>query len=164
MAESIALAGYISRANLPTPLANLPILVDPYNMILGDQSEAADASMKPGIEPTQSVTKYITASSPYVPGSQVVLATPDNATLNLRLIIDGGGSFAGLEAQVAPIIQAIRGQLSFQVSVSFDAWVSTWACYSGDYLVAMNQLWMFGYLCPMYLTLPRDPIPIAGPI
>jgi hypothetical protein len=163
MAESIALAGYISRANLPTPLANLPILVDPYNMILGDQSEAADASMKPGIEPTQSVTKYITASSPYVPGSQVVLATPDNATLNLRLIIDGT-SFADLEANVTPIIQAIRGQLSFQVSVSFDAWVSTWACYCGDYLVALNQIFLFGYLCPMYLTLPRDPTPIAGPI
>jgi hypothetical protein len=119
--------------------------------------------MKPGVEPTQSTTKYVWASSPYVAGQQPVLATPDNAQLNLRLIIDGT-SFADLETKVAPIIQAIRGQLSFQVSVSFDAWTSTWACYTGDYLVAMNQLWMFGYLCPMYLTLPRDPTPIAGPI
>ena len=163
MAASIALSGFISRANLPTPLPDLPIQVDPYWAILGDQSEAADASMKPGIEPTQSVTKYITASSPYVAGSQVVLATPDNAMLNLRLIIDGT-SFADLEAKVTPIIQAIRGQLSFQVSVSFDAWVSTWAVYTGDYLLAMNQLFLFGYLAPLYLTLPRDPTPLAGPI
>ncbi len=163
MAASVAVSGYITQSNLPTPLPNLPILVDPYPMILGDQSEAADSSMKPGVEPTQSATKYVTASSPYVAGSQIVLATPDNAVLNLRLIIDGT-SFADLLTKVAPIITAIRNQLSFQVSVSFDAWTSTWACYAGDYLVAWNQLWMFGYLCPMYLTLPRDPTPIAGPI
>jgi hypothetical protein len=163
MANSVAVSGFITRANLATPLDPLPILVDPYNMILGDDADAADMSMQAGVMPGQSATKYVTADSPYVAGQQVVLATPDNTTLDLRLIIDGD-SFADLMPLVAPIIQAVRDQLSFQVSVSFDGWTSTWACYSGDYLVALNQLFLFGYLCPMYLTMPRDPTPIAGPI
>jgi hypothetical protein len=161
--NDVAIAGEITRANLSPPLSPLPILVDPYWPLLGDDSDAADEASHSGVTPTISALKTVWADSPYVAGKQLVLATPDNATLDLRLIIDGT-SMADMQAKIAPIIAAIRGQLSFQVTISFDAAVYTWNCWTGDYQVAMNQLWMFGYLCPLYLTLPRSPIPIAGPV
>ena len=163
MANSIAMSGYITRANLPTPLPNLKIFVDPYWPILGDNAEAADMSQHAGVTPTQSTLKTVWADSPYVAGKQLVLATPDNAMLDLRLVIDGT-SMADAQTKIAPIVTAIRDQLSFTVSVSFDAATYAWNCYTGDYLVAMNQLFMFGYLVPLYLTLPRDPTPAAGPV
>jgi hypothetical protein len=161
MANSIAVSGFITRANLPTPLPDLPILVDPYWPLLGDDAGSADMSQQAGITPTQSATKYVWADSPYVAGQQLVLATPDNAVLDLRLIIDGD-SMADAQAKIGPIVTAIRNQLSFTVSVSFDAATYAWNCWSGDYLIAMNQLFMFGYLVPLYLT--RDPTPVSGPI
>ena len=163
MANSIAVSGFITRSNLPTPLPDLPILVDPYWPLLGDDADSADMSQQAGVTPTQSATKYVWADSPYVAGQQLVLATPDNAVLDLRLIIDGD-SMIDMQTKIAPIIAAIRNQLSFTVSVSFDAATYAWNCWSGDYLVAINQLWFFGYLCPMYLTLPRDPTPVSGPV
>jgi hypothetical protein len=163
MANSIAVSGFITQGNLPTPLPDLPILVDPYNMILGDDAQAADMSQQAGITPAQSALKTVWADSPYVSGKQLVLATPDITTLDLRLVIDGD-SMLDAQTKIAPIVNAIRNQLSFTVSVSFDAATYAWNCWTGDYLVAMNQLFMFGYLVPMYLTLPRDPTPAAGPI
>jgi hypothetical protein len=163
MANSIAVSGFITRANLPTPLDDLPILVDPYNMIMGDDADSADMSQQAGITAGQSATKYVWADSPYVAGQQLVLATPDNSTLDLRLVIDGD-SMLDAQEKIAPIVAAIRNQLSFTVSVSFDAATYAWNVYSGDYLIAMNQLFMFGYLVPLYITMPRDPTPVSGPI
>lgn len=160
-------SGFITRSNLPTPLPNLAILVDPYWPLLGDDQAAADMSSAPGIIPTQSTLKTVWADSPYVAGKQLVLATPDNATLDLRLAIDGD-SMLDAKNKIAPIIQAIRQQLTFEVSITFNSGdgdaTYAWNCYTGDYLVAFNQLHYFGYLVPMYLTLPRAPIPVAGPI
>jgi hypothetical protein len=159
----VYMAGYITRANLSPPQGPLDIFIDPYWPLLGDDADAADTSMHAGVTPAISALKTVWADSPYVAGKQLVLATPDNSTLDLRLIIDGD-SMADMQAKIAPIVEAIRNQLSFQVSVTFDDAIYTWQCWTGDYEVAMNQLWMFGYLCPLYLTLPRSPIPIAGPI
>lgn len=163
MANSIAVSGFITRGNLPTPLPDLPILVDPYNMLLGDDSAAADMSQQAGIDPGVSVLKQVWADSPYVAGKQLVLATPDLATLALRLVIDGT-DMLDAQTKIKPIVDAIRNQLSFTVSVSFDAATYAWNCWTGDYEIAMNQLFMFGYLVPLYLNLPRDPTPAAGPV
>jgi hypothetical protein len=163
MANSIVMSGFITRANLPTPLPDLEILVDPYWPILGDDAAAADMSMQAGIMPGQSATKYVWADSPYVAGQQLVLATPDISTLDLRLVIDGD-SMLDAQTKIGPIITAIRQQLSYTVSVTFDAATYAWNCWSGDYEIAMNQLFMFGYLVPLYLTLPRDPTPVSGPV
>jgi hypothetical protein len=163
MANAVAISGFISRSNLATPLDDLPILVDPYWGIMGDDADAADMSMQAGVMPGQSATKYVWADSPYVAGQQLVLATPDITTLDLRVMIDGD-SMLDAQTKIVPIVQAIRDQLSYTVSVTFDEAVYTWSCWSGDYLIAMNQLFLFGYLVPMYLTLPRDPTPAMGPI
>jgi hypothetical protein len=161
---SIAMSGFITRDNLITgALPALEILVDPYWPIMGDTAEAADVSMHAGVVPAQSATKYVWADSPYVRGKQLVLATPDNSTLDLRLVIDGT-SMLDMQAKIAPIITAIRDQTAFVVAIAFDGASYAWSCYTGDYLVAMNQLFMFGYLCPLYVTLPRDPTPFVGPV
>jgi hypothetical protein len=155
--------GYITRSNLPSPQGNLTIFIDPYWALVGDDQDAADSSVRNGIEPAQSALKMVWADSPFVAGKIPVLATPDNSTLNLRLIIDGT-SMADAQSKIAPIIQAIRGQLSYQVSVTLDSATYTWLCYTGDYTVAFNQMHTFGYLVPMYLSLPRNPVPVAGPV
>jgi hypothetical protein len=158
------MSGYITRTNMPGgALPNLDILVDPYWPILGDSSEAADASTHAGIMPGQSAMKQVWADSPYVKGKQLVLSTPDNAPLDLRLVIDGS-SMADAQTKIAPIVAAITEQLIYTVSVSFDAATYAWNCYTGTYLIAMNQLFMFGYLVPLYIAAQRDPTPATGPV
>lgn len=157
------LQGYISRANLNPPLGHLGILITPYWPLLGDTQDAADMSSAAGIAPGQSALKTVWASSPYVAGQQLVLATPDNSTLDMRLVVRGD-SMVDAQDQLRPIIQAIRTQLTYNVSVTFQSATYTWACYTGTYLIAFNQLHFFGYLVPLYVTLPRTPYPISGPV
>lgn len=159
----VTASGYITRANLPSPLGNLSIFVDPYWALVGDDEEAADSSVRGGLEPAQSQHKYVWADSPYVAGQIPVLATPDNSTLNLRLEIDGTSALDA-ETKIAAVITAVTQQLSYNVSVTLDSATYTWLCYTGDYLVAYNQRHTFGYLVPIYLSLPRFPIPVAGPV
>jgi hypothetical protein len=164
MPSGYSISGYITRANMPGgALPNLPIFVDPYWPILGDNSEAADTAMHAGMTPTQSVTKSVWADSPYVAGKQLVLATPDNAMLDLRLVIDGT-SMLDAQNKIGPIRDAIKKQINFTVSMTLDTATYAWSCYTGDYLVAFNQLHLFGYLVPMYVTMPRDPTPLLGPV
>ncbi len=155
--------GYITRSNLPSPLTNLDILVDPYWALVGDTQEAADMSMTPGIAPAQSAIKTVWATSPYVAGKQLVLATPDNSTLDLRLLVNGA-TMVDAQTKLGDIIQAIRDQLVYTVSVTLTGARYTWSCYTGTYLVAYNQLMLFDSLIPIYLTLPRLPVPVAGPV
>lgn len=158
-----AISGYITRANLVTPQPPLDILVDPYWPLLGDDEAAADFSMEPGIAPQQSAQKQVWANSPYVAGQQLVLAVPDNAVLDLRLIVHGD-NMTQVETYLSHLIQAIRTQMAYTISVTIQTATFTWACFTGTYLVAFNQLFFFGYLLPVYLTCQRTPIPVAGPI
>ncbi len=160
---SYSISGFITRSNLASPLANLPIQVDPYWMLLGDTSEDASVSRSAGVTPALSTHKTQWADSPYVSGKQLVLATPDNSTLDLRLICDGT-SMADAQTKAAAIITAVTQQMVFEVSLTYDTAVYAWTCYLGDYQVAFNQLHFFGYLLPLYVTLPRDPTPLSGPV
>jgi len=161
------ISGFITRSNMPTPQANLPIQVDPYWTLLGDTQAAADMSTANGVAPALSAHKFVWANSPYVAGQQLVLATPDNSTLVLRLICDGD-SMADAQAIATEIIEAVTQQLTYQVSLTYDtgenAATYAWNCYTADYEVAFNQLLYFGYLLPLYLTMQRDPTPVSGPV
>lgn len=157
------LTGYITRSNLNPAQGHLGILVDPYYPLLGDTSDAADSSSEAGVAPAQSALKTVWASSPYVAGQQLVLATPDNSTLTLRLLVRGADMIDMSDA-LRSIIQAIRTQLTFNVVVEYQTAVFAWKCYTGDYLVAINQLFYFGNLAPLYVSLPRTPYPLSGPI
>jgi hypothetical protein len=159
----ITVSGHITRANLPSPLANLAIEVDPYWLLPGGGTDDATINMSAGLEPSISALKYVWADSPFVAGQQLVLATPDNAQLTLRMVCDGT-SLADAQTKAAAIITAIRQQMTFTVSLTFDAATYAWNCYTGDYQVAFNQLHIFGYCLPLYVTLPRDPTPVSGPV
>ncbi len=160
---TFAISGHITRLNLTPSQTPLPILVDPYWPLLGDDEDAADMSMEAGINPAQSKLKAVWANSPYVAGQQLVLAVPDNSKLALRLVVDGA-DMVSVQSSVASIIQAIRTQIAFQVSITLQTATYTWNCYTGTYLVSFNQLFYFGYLLPIYLTIPRTPIPVSGPV
>lgn len=157
------ISGYISRANLPSPLPNLDIQVDPYWTLMGDDQEAADQSTAAGVAPAISAHKFVWADSPYVAGQQLVLATLDNSTLDLRLVVDGD-SMEDAQTKLAAIIEAVGQQATYVVSLTFDAATYAWNCYTGDWQVAFNQLHYFGYLPPLYLHLPRDATPVSGPL
>lgn len=157
------ISGFITRANLAVPLADLPIQADPFWTLLGDTSADASSSTSAGVEPGISVHKTTWADSKYVAGQQLVLATPDLSNLNLRLICDGD-SMLDAQTKAAEIIVAVTQQLNYQVSLTFDTATYAWNCFLGDYEVAFNQVHYFGYLLPIYLALPRDPTPVAGPV
>lgn len=161
--------GYITRSNLPSPLANLTITVDPLWLLPGDASQDASISMSPGVQAAQSVVRYTWAQSPFVAGSQLVHAVQDNSSLDLRLICDGGGNLADAQSYASEVITAVTGQQTFQVSLTWDSGLpdtvtNTWNCYMGTYLAAFNQLYTFGYTLPLYISCPRDPTPAAGGI
>ncbi len=162
MAGAASVNGYITRANLVPAQANLPILASPYWTLLGDEASAADQSSSSGIDAAISAHKYIWADSPYVAGQLPVLATPDNSTLALRILCNGP-SLDVAQTQAAAVIQAITGQLSYIVSITLGAATWAWECYTGNYQVAFNQLYYFGSYLPLYVFLPRNPVPVSGP-
>lgn len=159
-----SIGGYITRSNMNPPLSNLDIQVDPYWMLLGDTADDASTAGSPGVEIGLTTHKKVYASSPYVAGSQLVLATPDNSPLSLRLICDGGGDINQAMDDAGVICQAVSQQLTYQVVLNYDVTQLGWNCYTGDYQIAINQLWLFGYLLPVYLAMDKDPTPVFGPI
>lgn len=162
--------GFITRSNLPSPLSNLTICASsgPIYALQGDQQEAADSSSLAGIGPSLSARKYVWASSPFVAGQQPVLATPDNSTLDLRLSLFGSSFKHCLTTLAAEVITAISTQMAYQVSVTVGtgggAGTMTWNCFPGVYQVAINQYVEFANILPIYVSLPRTPIPAAGPV
>jgi hypothetical protein len=159
----VAISGTITRANLPSPLSPLSILIDPYWGTLGDDSEDASSGGSAGVTLGMSAQKMVWADSPYVAGKQLVLATPDNSTLDLRVMVNGT-SMADLQTKAITLIQAVRNQSNFTVQVNFDAASYAWNCYTADYNVAWNQLYLFGFLLPVYVSMIRDPTPVLGPV
>lgn len=157
------ISGTISRGNMSPPLSDLAISADPYWSLLGDDSDDASISTSAGVMPGISAHKKIWADSAYVAGKQLVLATPDNSTLDLKLLVDGT-SMSDVETKLTTIIQAVTLQLTFQVSLTFDTAVYAWTCWTADYQVGFNQVHYFGFMAPLYLSMDRDPTPISGPI
>jgi hypothetical protein len=185
------IAGYITRSNMPAginprtgvlyPTANLDIFtgeavldsnaVDydsiPSFPLMGDTADQAETSTQNGIVPGLSVHKRIWANSPFVSGQQQVLATPDNSTLVLRLVIPGENVTLGQE-YLSQLIQSITLQPVFQIVTNLSDGSGTvqygWNCYTADYQVAFNQLFWFGPLPPVYIMATRDPIPAFGPV
>lgn len=157
------IGGYITRTNMSPALSNLDIQADPYWTLLGDTSDDSTISTSPGVNPALSVHKKVWADSAYVAGRQLMLATPDNSTLDLRLLVDGV-SMADVQTKLATIIEAVTRQITFQVILQFDSAYYGWSCYTADYQVGFAQVHYFGLLAPLYLMMDRDPTPVQGPI
>jgi hypothetical protein len=162
------ISGYITRSNLPTgALGNLAIFNSTYMGLFGDDSQAADSSSDAGIDPGASSAKYTWADSPFVAGQQLVNYVQDNRTLYLRFLVAGANQGA-CQTNLSTIITAVTQQMTYQVSVTLDTSIYTWTCYPAEYQIAMNQWMWFGPGSgggpPLYLSIPRDPTPVAGPI
>jgi hypothetical protein len=157
-----AVTGYITRSNLPSPLSDLAINVDPLWLLSGDASDDASVSRSAGYTPGPSQLKRVWADSPFVAGQQQVLATPDNSTLDLRLLIDGANETA-IATSAGLVITAVTKQQTFQVSYTAGSVTWTRNCYTGVFQVAFNQLHLFGGRLPLYVSMPCDPTPVAGP-
>jgi hypothetical protein len=155
--------GFISRSNMSPPQDDLPIQADPYWNLLGGTSADASMTSSEGVMAGLSVHKQVWANSAYVAGQQLVLATPDNSTLDLRLLIDGD-SQEDMQSKAATIIAAVTQQMTYEVSLTYDTAIYAWLCYTADYQVAFNQLGFFGNLLPLYITAMRDPTPLSGPV
>jgi hypothetical protein len=162
------ISGYITRSNLPTgALANLGIFNSTYMGLFGDDSQAADSSSDAGIDTGASSMKYTWANSPFVRGQQLVNFVPDNTTLYLRFLV-AGASQAACQSSLGTIITACTQQFVYQVSVTLDTATYTFTCYPAEYHVGFNQWTWFGPGSgagpPLYLAIPRDPTPVAGPL
>jgi hypothetical protein len=156
----VSVSGYITRSNLPSPLADLAIVVDPYPLLVGDDSNDA-SSASGGLDLGPTSQKAVWADSPFVDGKQLVCSADDNSTLSLKILVEGT-SMADLRTKAQAIVDAVRKQMTFQVSITLDAATYTWNCYRGDVQAAFNQMHLLGRL-PVYVTMPRDPTPVAGP-
>jgi hypothetical protein len=157
------ISGSISRSNLASPTTPLAINVSPFFFLTGDASiDAANASQN-GVAPAASAMKYVWADSSYVAGKVLVLATPDNSMLDLKLLVSGT-SMADAQTQVGKVITAISQQLSFQISLTFDSATYTWNCYSGVYQIAFNEMHFYANKIPLHISCPRDPTPASGPV
>lgn len=157
------ISGSITRSNLATPLSPLAIQISPFFVLTGDASLDASSGSGNGVIPAISVFKYIWADSAYVAGKQLVLATPDNSTLDLKLLVSGT-SQGDAQTQVGDVIVAISQQLAFQVSLTFDDATWAWNCYSGTYEIAFNEMMFFANKIPLHVSMPRDPTPVSGPV
>jgi hypothetical protein len=163
------ISGYITRSNMPGgALANLPIFNSTYMGLFGDDSQEGDSTSGAGIDAGSSSMKYTWADSPFVVGQQLVNFVKDNTTLYLRFLVgppfSGGGSHALSQTNLATIIAACTQQFNYQVSWTLDAATYTVNCFPGEFHVGFNQWTWFGPLPPLYLSLPRDPTPVAGPL
>jgi hypothetical protein len=150
-------AGSITRSNLPTPLSPLVLQANPYWVLMGDADDKADVSTQNGFVPGLSAHKQTWADSPYVSGKQLVLSTPDNSTLVLRMLVEDTSQLA-MQNDIVALVTAVSEQLVYEVNLTFDSASYTYVCYSGDYQMALGgQLSQFAFWCPLYLILPRDP-------
>lgn len=157
------ISGSITRSNLATPLAPLAIQISPFFVLTGDASLDASSASSNGVILGVSAFKYIWADSSYVAGKTLVLATPDNSTLDLKLVVSGT-SQADAQTRVAEVIVAITQQLAFQVALTFDDATWAWNCYSGIYEIAFNEMMFFANKIPLHVSMPRDPTPVSGPV
>lgn len=160
-----AVTGTITRANLPDPLDPLDIFgTSPYMGLFGDDSQAADDQSDPGIDAGLGTFKYTWADSPFVSGQQLVNAILDNTTMYLRMLVKGTDQ-ADAQANLQDIIVAVTEQFTFQVSITLDGIATyAWNCFPAEYQIAFNQWMWFGPYPPLYLSIPRDPIPVSGPL
>lgn len=152
-------SGYITQTSLGLP--NLTLQANPYWVLSGDNSDKADTSTQNGFVPGQSAKKQVWADSPFVRGKQLVLSTPDNSTLVLRMLVEDSTQLA-MQNDIAALVTAISDQLSYTVNLTFDSASYTYSCYSGDYTMALGgQMSQFAFWCPLYLILPMDPTVIT---
>lgn len=147
----MANSGHITRTSLS--LADLAIATATYDVMV-DEAGLLDAGTVSW--------RRLTAESPFSPGRVLVQAVPDTPTMNLRIDVIGT-SLADVQTKVGTLLTAVW-QASYQLSLTFDAATYTWTCEPADVTVGFNYPHIFGLACPVVLSIPRDPIPVAGPI
>lgn len=94
-------------------------------------------------------------TSPYVGGSFLVHAVPQNAMETVQVYCYGASFFAA-QTNVTNLINAIA-QLRYQVRKSVADTVYTYSCYTADYSVTGSNVYVASKMIPVTLQIPRLP-------
>lgn len=155
-------SGYITRANLPSPLGHLALFS-------GSPWPTYDFA-EGGLDPGQGKKKRQIASSMYVPGDGQLgsLAGTASATFQFQVVGDNG---ADLDSAIGVLVDAVCNQQSWELHVSFEGdrdWA--WTCWDADEPAIGFAAPMWGpdasapvMWAPVTVTCQRDPVLVAGP-
>lgn len=145
-----AVSGFITR----TVGGNLAICTSTYDVMY----DAAN-----GLDLGTVQWNRITADSPFSSGRVLVQAVKGTPTLNMRVDVTGA-DLATVQADVSTLLAAVW-QTAYQVSLTLDTGATyTWNCEPADATVGVTYSHVLGRMCPVVLSIPRSPIPVAGPI
>lgn len=141
-------SAYVTRSLLG--LGHLDLLTDPYDILIE------------GLDPGQRSWRRTTAESPFVPGRVLMNAVLDTPT---RLIpVDVSGTdLADVQTNVAALIAAFS-QMHYQVHITLGTAEYAWVCEPADLNVGFTYQHVLGRICPVTLSVPSSPIPVAGPV
>jgi hypothetical protein len=148
----VASSGYITRTSLS--LSNLAIATATYDVLLDESN---------GLSAGTVAWRRMTAESPWVSGRTLVQAVKDTTSLAMQVTVTGA-DLATVQSNVSTLLTAVW-QTTYQLSLTLDTGaVYTWACEPADATVGFNYSHVLGKACPVVLSIPRDPTPVAGPI
>lgn len=148
----MAVSGHITRTVLS--LADLPICTTTYDVMYDDAN---------GLDIGTVTWRRLTAESPFVAGRVLTQAVKDTALMSWRVDVTGA-DLATVQGNVGTLLAAVW-QATYQVSLTLDTGATyTWNCEPADASVGFTHGHVLGKVCPVILSIPRDPTPVAGPI
>lgn len=148
----MASSGYITRTSLS--LSNLAIVTATYDVAIDDAGSLSAGTI---------AWRRLTAESAFTSGRTLIQAVKDTTSLALLITVTGA-DLATVQANVSTLLSAVW-QTSYQLSLTLDSGATyTWNCEPADATVGFNHSHVLGRACPVVLSIPRDPIPVAGPI
>lgn len=119
-----------------------------------------------GIGPGAKSFRRNTVQSPYVPGRFITDIVADYQTAVLDVWV-GGSSGSQLQTRVGTLLTAFE-QFTYTLQVVIDGATYSWTCEPADSAVGQAgafEEWDLGaFGQEVHLTIPRSPIPVAGPL
>lgn len=101
------------------------------------------------------------ATSAYVHDAIEVAAVKDTSTMPLTFTVTGASIDAATDA-VATLLEAVT-QRTWELHLTVDSTEYAWSCRRADYNVGLAARDVLNFALPVRLSVPRSPIPLAGP-
>lgn len=119
-----------------------------------------------GFGPGSKTFRRETATSPYVRGRFLIGAVPDVQTAVLNVWV-GGSSATDLASKVSTLLAAFE-QRSYTLQAVIDGVTYQWACETADSVIGTGGTFdafdLGAFQQVVHLSIPRDPLPVAGPV
>lgn len=119
-----------------------------------------------GIAPGAKSMRRNTVTSPYVPGRFITDLVADFQTAELDVLVQGT-SAADLRTKIGALLTAAE-QYAYTLQVVIDGQTYSWMCEPADSTVgdsgAFVEADMDLFQQVVHLSIPRSPIPVAGPL